>query len=142
MIFSVKYPPGKYSVKLILSVKYLPSKTSFFAELALNLNLHFFPVKNWNYDVIWQMTLESVGSWKQLQVAKRSQNIVLVYVDPIFPFSCFNFPSKQSLISWWIFVKMTFFCRKERFQEVKPQFSKPALLVCQKEAKLKLVGEQ
>ena len=31
---------------------------------ALNLKSDFFPLKNWSYDVIWQVTLEPVGSWK------------------------------------------------------------------------------
>ena len=55
------------------------------AELALILNFDFFPLKIRPRDVIWKLTIESVGSWKQLQIAKWNSNFVLVYVDPTFP---------------------------------------------------------
>ena len=44
------------------SIKLYP----FRAELALNLNLDFFPLKNRPCDVISKVTLESEGLWKQL----------------------------------------------------------------------------
>ena len=44
--------------------------TSTQSELALNLNLDFFPRKNRPYDVISKVTLESVGSSKKLHIAK------------------------------------------------------------------------